>query len=292
MKMKFHLLMFVCSVLITNILAQKLEFNIVTAKNLFLFGETIDVGITLKNNGKLPIQISNPHPTLSTLKLEIVNDKRDTIAYTGLIGCSVIKEGDKESFNKIELRPDQDFYLLLPLDEFYGLGCAKNLSSRCINVGDYTVQAVFYNDKLTILSNKINIKVENPTGSELELFNSFIRITDSLDFSDKRIIRESCSAYIALTEENPNSVYIPSILVKTSSIFNIRLDDYDKAKQIYRKILEEYSYSSKGIHYLDTLLNSISEKSEKLAYLEKLKQSSKGSLMERIFEEKIKTLIY
>lgn len=292
MQMRFHLMILFVSTLVTNVIAQELELSIVTSKNLFLFGETIDIGVTLRNIGKLPIKILHIHPSSNTLELKIVSEKKDTIPYSGLIGCAIVNEDDKESFNKIELKPKQDFYLLLPLDEFYGVSCAKNLSSNCINVGEYTIQAFFYDDSLKIRSNKVNIKVEYPSGGELELYSSFIKITDNLDFSDKQKIRESCNAYIKLAEENPNSVYIPSILVKTSSLFNIRLNDYDEAKLIYKKILEEHSYSSKGIHYLDALLNLMSDKLEKLAYLEMLKQRSEGSLMERIFEEKIKAVIY
>ncbi len=257
----------------------ELELNITVSKTIYLTAEPIEVGINLKNNTNQTIKTKIPHPGISTLELNIISDKGNLVPFTGYIACG----GE----NVLELQPNEEYYQLFVLDELYGNAYSSELPNRSIEPGNYSIQAVFKAGGFNISSNMVAIEIVPPSGSELNVYNKFLQVTNNLNYRNKQDVLTACNNFLSLVQRNPSSVYSPVILVQLSALYKISLHDAVRSTQIQKKMLEEYPGSGKCKHYITSILDGISLISDKIDYLQRVKTRSEGSLMEKIYNDKI-----
>ncbi len=259
--------------------AADLELNIAVSKNIFLTAEPIEVGVTLKNSSNQIIMTKYPHPSVQTLRLDIIDDAGNIVPYNGYYAS-----GEKIS---LELQPNEEFYQLLVLDELFGTGYSTELYNMSIDPGNYSIQAFFTDGVFNIASDTISIEVVPPSGKELDVYTEFLRISNSNNNTNQQNILDVCNKYLMLVEHNPSSVYSPTILVQLSALYYVVLKDKHKAEKILKKLLQEYPGSGKCRNHITTILDSIPSKSGKIDFLQKVKTQSKGSLMEKIYNKKL-----
>ena len=279
MKTKLILCVMLFLMISLKLNGQQLELKIMTTKTEFILAEPIEIGIVLQNIGKELFRGIRPSLVLGSLKIEIRDIYGIAVPYTGFYGTSM--------FNDFELKSQDEEYILVSSDENFGYEICKSMSTRFIENGEYTIQAFYLNSDVPLKSNIISIKVNNPTDQELFVYNKFIEITDKIDYSTKEKIAESIADYKVLVEENSNSVYAPLIWFRISTLYLIELENKMEAMRIRRRILEDYPNSAKGQCLIDPVLNEIGDNSEKVKFLQYLKEKSKNSLMEKIITKKL-----
>lgn len=257
--------------------AQQLKLNITSLKNIYLKGEPIQISIGVKNEGGKNID-GNFH---GTMELKLINDSGKELEY---IGPSV------DSFSPITdiLESNEEVYNIIEVNRYYGKLFNLAYYDHYLDTGNYTLQVIFSHHIQKPISEQVSFQVENPYDEELIVYNIFIDIIEG-EVKGKYSANEVAQKLVQLHKTYPNSVYSTNILSLLDAVYDISLGEHDKAVKIREELVMKYP-SVKAWWALEAVLKRKKSKSDKIEYVKELLINNKGTIMEKLYEQKLQNL--
>ncbi|MDP3682700.1 MAG: hypothetical protein Q8S01_02100 [Ignavibacteria bacterium] len=251
---------------------QPFEYNVYMHKDTFLVGELVDIGVSIKNT-------SNNLQTSGTVDIKMFDEsgrKLNGFATPGLFSPP----------SKI-LKPNDETSKFIILNVHFGVQ-HTTFSHDFFKKGTYTIKVYFsvLGENKPDLIEKI-IKIVEPEDGEGVVYKSFIEIDERKGPYDPR---KQVIDLEALYTAHPSSVYGSLILSKISRLYRIWLKDNSHEKEIAKKFMENYTWSSKTFFYYETdfYKEVIPNKDERIQYLKKRLPDVKNTPMQKQIERKLK----
>lgn len=137
----------------------------IEAKDKYLVGEPIWVDLYVTNNGKEEATIRPLDTWWWEFKVHLVNSKGDTAKYSGYLVEGTPRPGPS-------IRPEETYYHCFNLSEDFGTWIDEYRPPllKILKPGSYTLQV----SQKGIVSNKIEFKVESPTGDEKKAYSLYL----------------------------------------------------------------------------------------------------------------------
>lgn len=182
---------------------------------------------------------------------------------------------------------EEDYYVYL-LNDYFGKDFPGWMFSKQYNPSTYTIKAEFFsnNKNYDQISDQVTFKVVAPQGDELVVYNRFIEILEQ-EYQNNLNQKQTANAFRALYEAYPNSVYSPFILIYLKSMYHITLAERNNTIWAAKELVEKHSSSVNAIYQLNWLLDQMKSESEKIEYAKTIKTKSKGTIMEKMYEQRI-----
>jgi hypothetical protein len=251
------------------------EFQVMTSKVTYLLGETIDIGMYVKNNA---------HPSLpENINFEITVKLIDQLGQQLSYNRYHSIDGFTPSFKK--LKSEGEWFYIIELNEYFGT--PRHLDQESIiNLGKYRAELTFTSSISKEQIYVVNFEVVEPTENEKIVFESFSQAY--IDLIDQKYDSNSFLEYLeSLLADSKTSVYAPQILISLELGYMYRLKDDKKAQETRTTLLQTYPWSSKSFFLIDLVLNEMSSSTERIEFLSKIKSKSQGSPMFRILEKRL-----
>ncbi len=251
------------------------EFQVMSSKESYLLGETIDIGMYVKNNA---------HPSLpDDIKFEITVKLIDQLGQQLRYNRYHSIDGFTPSFKK--LKSEGEWFYIIELNTYFGT--PRHLDQESIiNLGKYRAELTFTSSISSEQTIVVNFKVVEPTENEKIVFESFSQAY--IDLIHQKYDSNTLIKYLeSLLTDNKNSVYAPQILISLELRYMYKLEDNKKAQETRTTLLQTYPWSSKSFFLIDLVLNEMSSSTERIEFLSKIKSKSQGSLMHRIIEKRL-----
>jgi tetratricopeptide (TPR) repeat protein len=220
----------------------KLEAKLIMYKKEYLLREPIWIKVQVTNVGEKPGKFS-----FITHEGLVIKDSKGK-GYP----CNLTWES-----NPVTIEPKETFEEQLELLIEYGLPEDSFHVRWYLPSEKYTV---FYSLRKDLKSEVCTFQVSTPEGDELKAMN-FLKESHDL-FIQKRY-NESISKLNRIIQEYPKSRYVPYALFKLSGIYKIALEDFDKALEIYRKIINDFPNSGEAISRLSSVIYYYNTKPDK-----------------------------
>jgi len=185
----------------------------------------------------------------------------------------------------VNLGPKDTTYWTADLINVYGQAYKSNPLFLFLPVGKYSLEIIFAPPDMEPQKQKLEFKIQDPISDESFVYNSFMEVV-----SRKYTVAEEVNTIESLFKKYPNSVYMPFLLMVLDASYGIGLKNEQKAFEIQKKIIEDYPSSTIALSFLNNILKKAPTSSKRIEFLSGLKKKSKGSLMEKIYEQKIKEI--
>ncbi|MFX1537681.1 MAG: tol-pal system YbgF family protein [Promethearchaeota archaeon] len=214
-----------------------LKLGIDLSKEIYVVSEPIWLDMTLTNINQDTVRTFGPCIPCGDTKLQILNEKGDTLPYVGVkadfAGSGHLMQSGEQIYNCHNIL---DYY-----------GDREDLIRFRLRPGTYSVQATYYGSKSGIISSqKTNFEVREPEGSEKEA----LRLLKN-GYS-AQITKESDSAienFETLIQKFPKSVYVETAYFYLAASYQIYKGDTEKCRNVRIETLEKFPDSgySRGI---------------------------------------------
>lgn len=278
-------LIFTFLILVHSINAQNVfKIKITISKETYIIGEPIQIGISIINISNSVVKDDYLGSLILKLKDKNIND----------VQRSGISNNDWGPL-KNTLSPNEEDYRVFTLNDYWGKPSPGMLVGfQYLEPGYYTVKAIFLpkNQLYNKDSTQTSFQVVEAEGKELIVYNKLLDILkqESKNKVTKQNEEKTVKDLRYLYEENPNSVYSAYILEMLDALYEIPLGDSEKAYWARKEMVEKYSWLEKASYMLKDVLSRMKSYSDKIEYLKKLRTKNKNTLMEKIYEKKIKEI--
>jgi hypothetical protein len=254
---------------------QTMTFEPYLPKSTFLIGEPIDFGMTLSNNSNSIIK----EQFVKIVSFRILDEKDKPLPYKGRVMYSM-------SGLQLTLKPGEKAYPTFDLIDLYGQEY-KLVSPLYLHFpsGKYTIEVTFTPPTMEPQIIKVSFQVVEPDGEEAEVYNSFMRMIKS-----KHTASEVVNIIESLYHKYPNSVYNPFFLMLLDSYYQVDLNNYSKALEVRKELIEKYSSSSIAAQMLPSVLKYMASDTERIEFLKKIQTKSTGTLMEKTYGVQIQRI--
>ena len=251
---------------------QPFEYKVFIPKDTFLVGELVDIGVSIRNT-------SNAIQTSGSVDIKMFDE-------LGRILNGFTSPGLFSPPSKI-LKPNDETSKFIKLNVHFGVK-RTTFSHNLFIKGTYTIKVYFS----VLGKNKPDsiekiIKTVEPEDSEGVVYKSFIEIDERKGpYNPRKQVIDLEALYTA----HPNSVYGSLILSKISRLYRIWLKDNSHEKEIAKKFMENYTWSSKTFYYYETdfYKEVIPNEQDRIQYLKKRLADVKNTPMQKQIERKLK----
>jgi len=259
----------------TVILAQKpLEFKVIMMKDTYLVGESIDIGMSIKNTG-------NVANKTGLVDINMFFDGGSKLK------CRVSESRNIFSPNPVVLHPNEETFKGITLDGYFATGSFNWRFRPFFKNGTYIIKVYFYDtdENKPAIIEKV-IKVVEPTGDEKEVFNSFSEIVNKIPYDPKKIAVDLELLFRAHT----NSSYLPMLLANLHRDYSIYCKDRENANRIADEIVEICPWSLQALRGLNEtrLEKTLPNKTKRIEYIQKILPKVKNSIMQKVLEVRLK----
>ncbi len=272
MKQIISIIIFV-GIINSQIFSQQIKLEGHLQKSTYLLGEPIDFILSIINATDEKIT-----KKFDGLEIGLRNEDNDFLLHG-------VRSGGFPQILSVNLEPKDTTYWTADLINVYGQSYKSNWLYLFLPVGKYSLEITFAPTNMKSQKQTLEFQIQNPEGDEAVVYNSFMEVG-----SRKHTIAEEVNTIESLFKKYPNSVYMPFLLMDLESCYEIGFKNHQKALEIRGKIIENYPLSTIAISPIDSILKEISTSSKRIEFLNGLKQKSKGSLIEKIYEQKIKEI--
>lgn len=258
-----------------------LKINIITSISNFLIGEPIELIVNVTNIGDIAVDLDYPRPGYSDTFYNIINQEGENLPYRGIISSP------SSADRPLKLAAGFKHTELIVLNSNYGKIIGEYYSYSILEPGEYTIDVKIIYDAIEYTSNILRFKVVAPEEEEARVYDSITKVFNEINLKDNESTLKSCNDLLAIIQQNPKSVYIPVILIWLPSIYKYFLKDISTYNFLTEKFITEYSWSGlsqDGINYKLKQMTNIESKKD---FLQKIKQASKNSYMEKIIDKKL-----
>ncbi|MGB2698553.1 MAG: hypothetical protein WBD28_11950 [Candidatus Zixiibacteriota bacterium] len=241
MKSNIETWMIITIIILTTVHLQantkKLKLETDLSKEMYVVSEPIWLDITLTNISQDTVRTFGPCIPCGDTKLQIINEKGDTLPYVGV-------KADFAGSGHL-MQSGEQIYNCHNILEYYGN--REDLIRFRLRPGEYSVQATYYGSKSGIInSQKTNFEVKEPAGSEKEA------LTILKNGYSAQISKESESAienFETLIQKFPKSVYVETAYFYLAASYQIYKGDAEKCRNLKVETLEKFPDSgySRGI---------------------------------------------
>ncbi|MCK9211376.1 MAG: hypothetical protein M0P61_11120 [Ignavibacteriaceae bacterium] len=256
----------------STVIRQPFRYEVYLQKNTFLVGEIVDIGVSIINT-------SNTIQTSGYVDIKMFNEA-DKIT-KGFTGRGLFSPLCKK------LKPNDEAFKVIQLNVHFGVKRTA-YSHDFFEKGTYIIKVYFsfLRDSKRDSTERV-IKIVEPEGSEAVVYKSFVEIDEkkTLYNPEKQVVDLE-----KLFTAHPNSAYAPLILSKISRLYRVWLDDNSHEKEIAKKFMEDYTWTSKTFYYYETDFHKevISNKQDRIQYLKKRLADVKNTPMQNQLERKLK----
>ena len=262
----------------TSFNAQQFKLELKVVKNTYLVGEPLEAWIGVRNLGTSPVSGN----FIYKMKLQLFNKNGTELMYEG-----EMPENFSPRSNSIQ--PGEEIYSLFEINSYFGKLYEKTAwHDHYLEPGEYTLKLTFNPSEENNQNAEVNFIVKEPFGEELKVYEAFLDIIKG-EVSGKYSEIEVAERAHSLFEAHPNSVYSVVIFNFLDAVYLIPLQEYTKSKEVRKIIIEKYP-STISWRMLEGALKSINSDSERVQYLNKLKADQRGTIMEKLYDTKIKMI--
>ena len=248
------------------------------SKNTYLTGEyeQVEVGVINVNHYIFT-------EGWEKLVLELIDENGKNFEYKGISGGVFLEwKGQK-------LNPGEKAYNILLLNDSFGKSWHSFATvDLYLDPGKYTLRGTLYLPDGDTSKSEASFQVIEPSGEELSVYHSFVNIIT--EFQKTKNDFDLTNRLQSVLDAHPQTVYAPLILDILNASYDFGLNQHDKAFSVRKKLVENYSWSVRGRPMIDDVLQKIQSDSERIKYLEKIHVNSKGTMMEKVYEKKIKAV--
>ncbi|MDP4115295.1 MAG: hypothetical protein Q8903_04130 [Bacteroidota bacterium] len=279
MKKMFILIIIIITITFPLTAQKQFELDVVMYKDTFLVGETINIGLGLKNLTNATQKIIKP----STIKLKIFDSKGTELKVTPYWAADGIY-----ALNKEEINIGEEAYEIYDLNMIYGDQFYKGIRETYFRADNYTIKITITSPNNFIEEKIIQFNVTEPSGDELILFNTFQKIVEPIYTANenKKLIYEQVKN---LHATYPNSVYSPILLSNLAAWARFSyLKNNEIALEFKKEMVERYTWSCVNRSLLNEILKGKVSKQEKVGYLQNLLPKCVKSPMYKLIEQRIK----
>ncbi len=267
------------SILAVNILVfpliaqQSLKVTATLSKSEYLLGEPINIFFEYVNIGSATILAKN----VGDVSVIVVNETGDTL---------------KGNVTPLGFSPDDFDYLPgesrfknMDLNEKFGISPDKYWFQWWFEPGYYYITIFVFSQNKQIEKKFLSFKVVEPTGDELLVLNKLEELLSNMHHKE---LPAHYDSLISIHNSFPNSVYSPLILRELSAIYRITLNDHGRGESFSTELVEKYPWSSAAQAHLGPVLHYMKTKQERIEFLRKVRENSKGSKMEKVYDKKLR----
>lgn len=242
-------------------------------KKTYLIGEPIDFVLSAIN-----ITNDKVERTFQGLNIVLKDGNGNVIKYGA-------RSNGFPSVVSLNIEPNDTIYWIFDLIDIYGQTNKLAPIYLYMPIGEYKLEMEILQNNHREQFQKIQFQIVEPLDNEAIVYKTFMDLV-TRNHTPFDLVKTLEMLYYKF----PNSVYIPFILMNLDACYDILLNDHQKALSIRNEIIEHYPFSVISIQFLNSKLKALSLDSERLELLNNIKIKVKGTLFEKIYEQKIKEL--
>lgn len=272
--MKKYIIIINMILILTNIIkAQFTELELNFSKDTYYIAEPIDVGITLKNIS------SNLIYTNGRIELNLFDKSGTLIQFTG-------STGDHFSPTSNSLKPGEEDYKVIMLNEYFGKRISALTTHRYIETGTYQLEASYYNESQNLAIVRKSFTIEQPLDNEAIVYNSYIQTFRNI-INGNNTTSAAAESMQTLINQYPNSVYAPIILIWLDAVYLYQLNDKAMSNKIVETLLERYISSSLVLPFFRDYLKKVTSQTEKTNFINKIITENKNPVMDKVLKKEL-----